>query len=259
MSALAAPIASAACDREALPEAGVAGALHEIGRSLGLRNDAAQSAQSRASQAMAARLDASLRRSTEQLIVLHGLDGRAQSDVLARIGAGIAVDAPMSEGKAAMMGGVVSGALTGLVADLAAGGLTLGGGMLTGAVLGAFGGAGLARGLNLARGKTGAVLRWDDAFLSRLVGSALLRYLALAHYGRGRGDWAESEYPPFWPPLVAQIVDGLGDRLAALWRKREPACDADAIGRELAKLLADAATEALDRLYPGALPARRSA
>ena len=79
----------------------------------------------------------------------------------------------MNEGKAAMMGGVVSGALTGLAADLAAGGLTFGAGMLTGAVLGALGGAGIARGMNLARGRSGTALRWDDAFLSGLVASAL--------------------------------------------------------------------------------------
>src|SRR4029077_7266152 len=127
--------------------------------------------------------------STDRLIALYGLDGRAKSDVLARLTAGVAVDAPVNEGKAAMMGGVVSGPLSGLAADLAAGGLTFGAGMLTGAVLGALGGVGIARGVNMARGKSGAMLRWDDAFLSGLVGSAMLRYLAVAHYGRGRGDW----------------------------------------------------------------------
>ncbi len=258
MSTLAAPIAAAACDREELPAPGVAGALHDIGRSLGLRKDSTEDARSRAAQAMASRLDEALRRSTDQLITLHGLDGRAKGDVLARLAAGVVVDAPLSESKAAMMGGVVSGALTGLAADLAAGGLTLGAGMLTGAVLGALGGAGIARGLNLARGRTGPALRWDDAFLSGLVASALLRYLAVAHYGRGRGDWAEAEYPPFWPPLVAQVVDARRDRLAMLWTGREPTCDAERIARDLRELLRDAASEALDRLYPGALARKRT-
>jgi hypothetical protein len=253
MRVLAAPIAAAACDREVLAEGGAAGALQGIGRSLGLRKDAAENAQSRASQAMAARLDESLRRSTDELIELHGLEGRASGEVIARLGSGVIVDAPLSEGKAAMMGGVVSGALTGLAADLAAGGLTFGAGMLTGAVLGALGGAGIARGLNIARGKSGTTLRWDDAFLSRLVESALLRYLAVAHYGRGRGDWAESEYPPFWPPLVAQIAGAKRDRLAAIWAKREPACDVATIARDLQEVLSDSASETLDRLYPGVL------
>jgi hypothetical protein len=190
-----------------------------------------------------------LRRSTDQLIALHGLNGRAKGEVLARLAAGVAVDAPFSEGKAAMMGGVVSGALTGLAADLAAGGLTFGAGLLSGAVVGALGGAGIARGMNLARGRSGTMLRWDDAFLSGLVASALLRYLAVAHYGRGRGDWAESEYPTFWPPLVAQILNTHRDQLAALWAQRQPTCDVERIEAGLRALLADAGREALDRLY----------
>ena len=71
-----------------------------------------------------------LRASTDRLIAIHGLDGRAKREVLARLAAGVAVDAPVDERKAAMMGGVVSGALTGLAADLAAGGFTFGAGML---------------------------------------------------------------------------------------------------------------------------------
>ena len=36
-------------------------------------------------------------------------------------------------------------------------------------------------------------------------GAAILRYLAVAHYGRGRGDWVEGEYPAHWRPLVAEL------------------------------------------------------
>ena len=163
MSALAAPIAAASCDREPLHEIG-AGALRAIGRSLGLGADDLEKAKARASNAMATRLDQAINASTDRLIALYELDGRAKGDVLARLAAGFALDAPMSEGKAALMGGVVSGALSGLAADLAAGGLTFGAGMLTGAVLGALGGAGIARGMNLARGK----IRHDSA-LGRCV------------------------------------------------------------------------------------------
>jgi hypothetical protein len=255
MSALAAPIAAASCDREALNEIG-AGALRTIGRSLGLGADELEKAKSRASNAMATRLDQAISASTDRLIALYELDGRAKGDVLARLAAGLALDAPMSEGKAAMMGGVVSGALSGLAADLAAGGLTFGAGMLTGAVLGALGGAGIARGMNLARGKSGTTLRWDDAFLTGLVGSALLRYLAVAHYGRGRGDWSETEYPPFWTPLVAQIIEERRDRLTQLWAKRQPTCDTERMASELREFLARATKEAVDRLYPGALADR---
>lgn len=252
MAALAAPIAAASCDREALPELD-GGVLRALGRSLGIGKHESERAKTRASREMATRLDHTLSESTDRLIALYGLDGNAKSDVLARLAAGVAVDAPVSEGKAAMMGGVVSGALSGLAADLAAGGLTFGAGMLTGAVLGALSGAGIARGMNLARGKSGSTLRWDDNFLSSLVGAALLRYLAVAHYGRGRGSWAETEYPPFWPPLIAEILARHRDRLADIWTHREPSCEGEVIARALRGLLGDAAHEALERLYPGAL------
>lgn len=252
MAALAAPIAAASCDREAVPEVD-GGALRAIGRSLGLGIEGIEKAKARASDAMATRLDQAINASTDRLIALYELDGRAKGDVLARLAAGLAMDAPMSEGKAAVMGGVVSGALSGLAADLAAGGLTFGAGMLTGAVLGALGGAGIARGMNLARGKSGTTLRWENALLTGLVGSALLRYLAVAHYGRGRGDWAETEYPSFWPPLVAEIIEERRDRLTRLWAKRQPVCDTEHMGSALREFLADATREALDRLYPGAL------
>jgi hypothetical protein len=259
MSALAAPIAAASCDRATLHDAGTADALRGIGSSLGLGTDPAEGARVRASQAMATRLDEALRQSTDRLIELYGLEGRAKREVLERLAGALALDAPMSEGKAAVMGGVVSGALSGLAADLAAGGLTFGAGMLTGALLGALGGAGIARGLNLARGKSGATLRWDNAFLSSLVGSAVLRYLAVAHYGRGRGNWAETEYPPFWKPLVAEIVERQADRLGKLWAKREPVCDVEIIASDLCEILAGATMDALNRLYPGVLAGRTAA
>jgi hypothetical protein len=252
MAIVAAPIAAAACDREPLPDAGVGGALREIGRGLGLGNGAGDDAKARAAQALALRLDDALRGSTDKLIALHGLDGRAGGDVLARLAAGVAVDAPVDERKAAMLGGVVSGALSGLAADLAAGGFTFGAGMLAGAVLGAIGGAGIARGMNLARGRSGSALRWDDAFLTGLLNAALLRYLAVAHYGRGRGGYVETEYPPFWPPLVAEIIGARRNAIDVAWARREGGCDERAIAQELRGILSAAARELLARLYPGA-------
>ena len=253
MTALAVPIAAAACDSEAVPDAGLKHALREFGRSLGLGRDDADGAKARAAQALAARLDGALRASTDQLIALHELGGHAKEDVIARLATGIALDTPLNEGKAAMMGGVVSGALTGLAADLAAGGLSFGAGMLTGAVLGALGGAGIARGMNMARGKQGALLRWDDAFLSGLVGSALLRYLAVAHYGRGRGEWTEGEYPPFWQEKVAAAVAARSALLANLWARRNASAGAAALADDVRDVLAGAARSLLDDLYPGIL------
>ncbi|MEP6701881.1 MAG: DUF3482 domain-containing protein, partial [Betaproteobacteria bacterium] len=245
MTALATAIADAACDREPVPETGVKSTLREVGRVLGLTRGQGADAKSIAAKALATRLDSAFRASAEQLIAIHQLEGSAAQEVMARLAEGTTLDAPVNEFKAAMMGGVASGALTGLAADIAAGGLTLGAGTLTGAVLGALGGAGIARGINLARGKSGASLRWDDSILNGLVNASLLRYLAVAHYGRGRGGYAQTEYPAFWQPLVTEALAARADALAALWKRRESVSesvsDTAAIAAELKNLLADAA------------------
>lgn len=34
----------------------------------------------------------------------------------------------------------------------------------------------------------------------------MLLYLAVAHYGRGRGDWKESESPEFWKDAALRAI-----------------------------------------------------
>ena len=252
IDAIVAPLAAAACDSAPVPDAGIKGTLADLGKAIGLRETAGDDPKVKASQSLAARLDESIRISTDRLIAIHGLEGHASQAVRERL-SGVTLDAPFDERKAAMMGGVVSGALTGLAADLAAGGLTFGAGILTGALVGALGGAGIARGMNLARGRSGALLRWDDAVLQGLVVSALLRYLAVAHYGRGRGDWVETEYPAFWPPLVARIVESRQSAFAAIWAQRSVDCSAAAFTPPLRAEITAAAWEILETLYPGVL------
>jgi hypothetical protein len=252
MAALAFPIARAAGDRVTLPPERL---LARVGTSLGIPGAAGATGEARAVDEMSARLDADLRSSTDRLIAIHALEGRAAGEVLARLARDVRRDEPLDERKAAVMGSVVTGALTGLAADLAAGGLTLGVGMLAGAgaALGAVAGAAVARGVNVARGRTGTVVRWDDAFLDALVTSALLRYLAVAHYGRGRGEWRVDEYPPFWRERVTGLVAARTDALHAIWALRGADGGADELERQLQAALAGMAGEALDELYPGAL------
>jgi hypothetical protein len=94
-------------------------------------------------------------------------------------------------------------------------------------------------------------VRWDDAFLDGLVRSALLRYLAVAHYGRGRGDWAESEYPPHWPPEVERLVATHRVELAHVWSMRGDTGDTTALAGALVPVLTSMAEQLLDALYPG--------
>jgi len=254
MDAIAAPVAHAARARETLPDDPL---LARLGRSLGLARGSEESASAAAGRAMAARVDGDLRACTDALIAVHGLAGGAAAEAFARADAGMRRDAPLDEGKAAMMGGLVTGALSGLTADLATGGLTLGGGMLAGALLGALGGAGVARGMNVARERTTVSLSWDDAFLDALVEAVLLRYLAVAHFGRGRGDWQADAPPGRWREVLASVLDGRRATWTSLWARRLDGDDAAFTAVVRAELAHDALA-ALDALYPDAARPRRS-
>ncbi|MCO5123306.1 MAG: GTPase domain-containing protein [Rhizobacter sp.] len=250
MDVLGTRLARAAFDREAVRDEGWSGKLKQVGASIGLRREGALTPRDLAMQALAERLDADIRASTDQLIKLHGLDGEATQTVLLRLAENFAVREPLSEGKAAVLGGLVTGALAGLKADIATGGLTLGGGLLAGGVIGALSAAGLARGFNLVRGVDKPTLAWSSEVLDGLVHSALLGYLAVAHFGRGRGNWTASEHPEFWPEQVSAALAPRRKALQALWGRRADADELAEVQAELQALLRAASIDLFVRLYP---------
>ncbi|MEW5881454.1 MAG: DUF3482 domain-containing protein [Pseudomonadota bacterium] len=254
MQVLAERIARAALDREPIEDAGIGARLREVGAALGVARDADETPQQRAMRALGERLAADIRAGTDRLIALHDLAGQAADEVLARLAEHYTVKQRVSEGKAAVIGGMVTGALTGLKADLATGGLSFGAGLLAGGLLGALGAVGLARGYNLVRDLDTSVVAWSDEALHDLVINALLGYLAVAHYGRGRGDFKPSESPPFWRDLVVAAVEAHRAEFAAAWARRSGA-DAPALAAALRPKLAACAREVLRRLYPEAAAA----
>jgi hypothetical protein len=257
MQAIAAPIAAAACDRAPLPALGLRSSLIEAGKAIGLTQDATDSAKTAAMRTLSERLDAGIRSSTDRLLAIHGLDGRAGAEVMARLIENVTADTPVHPGRAAVLGGFLSGALTGLAADLASGGLTFGAGLLAGGLVGAAGAAGLARGFNLVRGRSEATLRWSDDFLATLAPAAVLRYLAVAHYGRGRGEWAASEYPPFWRDVVAAEIERAGGVAQVVARRSGEPCDVATLERAWHDALHRITLAVLASLYPNALPPPR--
>ena len=250
MRVLAERLAAAAADRETVPDAGWPGRIKEAGAALGLRRESTRTPTDEAMAQLAARLQANVRGSTDRLIKLHGLGGSAADEVLARLAEHYAVREPLDEGKAAAIGGIVTGALTGLKADIATGGLTLGGGMLAGSILGALGALGVARGVNTVRGIDARTVAWTDAVLDDLLRSSLLGYLAVAHYGRGRGDWVVSENPQLWAALVDVLMNETATQRANLWARRGGGMNA--FTRSLEERLTQWTGELLRRLYPEA-------
>ena len=217
MRVLAGPLAETAADREEIGERKwhdkVTGAI---------RNPAGgemSPAGKRAVGLLGERLEKRIRDSTDALIRLHGLSGRAAQSVLKRVARDVTESAPARPGVAAVLGGVATGAAGGLAADLAAGGLTLGGGMLIGGILGAVGAGTAARGYNLVRGEETNAVRWSEEAFTEFVRSSLLRYLAVAHFGRGRGEWEEAEFPPHWRGAVEEAVGDEARQVRAIWSR----------------------------------------
>ncbi len=200
--------------------------------------------------ALAERLDTEVRAATDELIALHGLSGKAAGQVLKRMGSEFAVREAADAGKASVWGGLVSGALGGLAADLAAGGLTFGAGVLIGGIVGAVGMRGVAKAYNLARGSEETIVRWSPAFLTGRVTAGVMRYLAVAHFGRGRGDFVETEYPAHWQAVVARVVASRKTALDAIWGMASEPDAVAAVEAQLATQIESITDEVLGELYP---------
>jgi hypothetical protein len=197
---LAASLARIALAREALPEP------RFFGRAAADEASATESARSKLLQ----QLDDEFATLAAQLAP----DWGAGDPGAARAGAAVQprVQARVGEGRAALWGGVVSGALTGLKADLATGGLTLGAGAVAGGVIGALGAAGVARGINTARGSSQGHVAWGPQELDAIAAALLGLPLRMAARGGEAARAARLQ-----PALAAE-----SERLAAAWQDRGP-------------------------------------
>jgi hypothetical protein len=247
VDALAHSMARLAGARVELSERGaLRSGLRKLGAALGLGADERQPALLAQAQ-LVEQLDAELRASTAQLIELHGLAGQAQAELLQRLAEHFQLQLRWDEGKAALVGGALAGALVGLKADVAAGGLTLGGGMLAGGLLGALGAAGLARAVNLVRGSDKSWVAWNADALHAMLEAALLRYLAVAHFGRGRGQWERAESAPHWPLAVRDALAFEAQRWPT-WAARDES--APPLAQRLRPVIDRLLRATLQRLYP---------
>lgn len=251
---LARHLSAAAADRESVPARLDAGAVAQRVKQLFARGADARRdpAIEGAMGTLAQRLDERLRADTDRLIALHGLAGRARQQVIARASGQFEVAKPADVAGVGLVGGMLTGAAGGLAADLSTGGLSLGAGMLIGAIVGALGAGGAARAYNVMQGQEDGRVRWSADFLTQRARAVLLLYLAIAHYGRGRGEWVQGEAPRHWPALVDEVVREREPALAAAWRAAGEGAGAEELAALLEPALASAARDILSRLYPEA-------
>jgi hypothetical protein len=242
-------LARAATDRQLLdeddPDAPIRGPLELLSGMLKLPH----SGRGRAMEQLGARLDRSTDELMAGLITDHGLVGESARHVERelhdiRVRGGVNLD----ERSGALAGAVVSGALGGLMADALSGGLTLGGGLIAGTILGALGGSALAKGFRLVGGTRRPSVRWSHDFLDELFRQVVLQYLAVAHFGRGQGQFKDLQQPAYWVTAVETATEPHAGTLQRVWEvaEREDADDDLAAGR-LERVVEEVASGVLRR------------
>jgi hypothetical protein len=242
-------LAEAARDSQSIEQEAKAGLLKSALKAVGLGKDE-QKRQDAAMAGLVERLERRIGDTTVGLLRLYRLDPGEAGRINARVRENFAVRAPIDKAQAGLLGAVVSGAATGLSADLMAGGLTLGGGALLGAIVGALTMAGAAWGFNTTTDRDKPTVQFADPFLRTLLVGSVLRYLAVAHFGRGRGNFVEGEAPPFWQAEVERSVAAHEAELAPLWKTVRAAPDAPAVAAPVQALLGRVVVETLEHLYP---------
>ena len=252
MRATAELIAAAARDSEPVQVEEMS-LLQSAMKVVGLSKSGEQQRQEKAMAQLVDRLNVRIGETTRTLLVLHRLDPGAASKVNARVRDNFKVRAPVDQTQAGLLGAVVSGAATGLSADLMAGGLTFGAGALIGGVVGALTMAGAAWGFNASTDRHRTTMSFADEFLHSLLASSVLRYLAVAHFGRGRGNFVEGEAPAFWQAEVEAALAVHAGEEAAAWASLR----SDAVGAKDSESLVNIVTavthRTLAQLYPGSV------
>ena len=249
MQLLSSQLAVAAQDSEPL-DAVSKGLLRSAMQAVGIGKNEEQQRQERAMAALVARLNTHSNDTTRELLILHKLDPTDAHKINTRVRDNFAVRAPIDKAQAGLLGAMVSGAATGLSADLISGGLTLGTGALLGGVVGALTFAGAAWGFNSGTDRNHPTMQFTDAFLRTLVVAGILRYLAVAHFGRGRGNFVEGEAPAFWQDEVEHAVTRHDSALLEAWKEIRREKSPELAPAQLATIITAIAGDTLARLYP---------
>ncbi|MGI8601505.1 MAG: DUF3482 domain-containing protein [Verrucomicrobiales bacterium] len=168
---------------------------------------------------LAERLSKRTVEATNELIKLFGLEGQSLQRAGALARSHFGDQQKVNEPLWTAIGGLAAGLTTGLVADILAHGMTFFGGAVLGAIGGGTSAFMLAKTYNLVRGKTNYEVRWSFAHYFEQVQLAMLCYLAVAHFGRGRGEWEESEHPAHWREVVRDATGPEKERLERLWKE----------------------------------------
>ena len=209
----------------------------------------------RAVQAMNQRLAHRISCMSTQLIELHGLSGETAHTIQSRLEDVTVPGERKPWEEESFWSGLVSGAAAGFASDVATGGLSHGFFTLGGAILGALGGTAYAK--SQGEGDLNRI-SWVPEFLDRQMRDAILRYLAVTHCGRGRGDYTDPrEFPLFWQQETERLIEEKKDHLGLLWKQLQDTTygtDKHEATDQLAGILSKMTIVVLLKFYPETEP-----
>jgi len=239
MNRIAQMLVETAQDRETLPQK-VAG-------------QSTKTLVTRTVQAMDQRLAHRIAAMSTQLIELHGLSGDTAHTIQSRLEDVTVPGERKPWEEESFWSGLVSGAAAGFASDVATGGLSHGFFTIGGAILGALGGTAYAKNQDESNFST---ISWVPDFLDRQTRDALLRYLAVTHCGRGRGDYSDPrEFPLFWQQETERILKQKKETLHSHWEQCQTTVGQSLDPKSTAQLiqcLTDMTTEIFLTFYPEA-------
>lgn len=200
-----------------------------------------------AMDAVVGRLEQSTAQMFARLRTLHGIDDAAAGALQQRLEEKFVVQQAVDTPQAGIAG-AATGAAMGASVDLLVGGLTLGAATALGALVGGSAAFVAAAWKNRSTSSGSTLVQLSDEMMQAMVEAALLRYLAVVHYGRGAAG-AASELRPFWKSDVVAAVQARQAWLAPFWTAARAKSD-DAQAPLLARELESIARKVLDTLYP---------
>ena len=211
----------------------------------------------RAAQELSGRLDGHVRLAMQDLIEWHGLEGEAEIKIQTQLQdftaptEGLGMEEVLGRAALGGFGGAAAGTAAGAAIDAATGGMSLGLFALTGAFLGALGLA--AWGKDIEGEADTIEMKWLPKFLESLSKNLLLRYLAVAHFGRGRGEFnATHENPIIWQEEIQTAYASYQEEFEKMWKAEDSTISQDsaALRSQLSTLLAHVIRDAFKRMYP---------
>lgn len=263
MQLIAQQVALAAHDSETIDPEDTA-ALHALLGAVGLGKKRAQQRHNKAWGALLKRQGDGVLKTTSELLKLYRLDAGDAAKINAQVQQGFVVRAPIDTRQAGLLGAAISGAATGLSADLMAGGLSFGAGALLGGLIGALTFSGAAWAFNSTTDRANATLHFSLDFLRTQLVAGLLRYLAVTHFGRGRGRFVEMQAPGFWQTEVeaamamheGALASAFG-RIDSVGNKADLEASTSRLALSLGIVLEKITLQVFSRLYP-AIPSGSS-